>query len=57
MLLCNYYVQSNLLQWIALGPDFEYPLRQCIHLSMFYTIHCVYKRDERNDIHLSRLST
>ena len=36
---------------IALGPDHEYPLRQNIHLSMFYTLHCVY-----NNIHLSGLS-
>jgi len=28
---------SNPLKWIALGPDYEYPLRQNIHLSMFYT--------------------
>ena len=34
-------IQSNLLKWIALGPEREYPLRQSIHLSMFYTLHCV----------------
>ena len=33
--------QSNPLEWIAVGPDYEYPLRQSIHLSMFYTSHCV----------------
>jgi len=30
--------QSNPLKWIALGPDYEYPLRWSIHLSMFYTL-------------------
>ena len=35
-------IQSNPLKWIALGPDYEYPLRQSIHLSMFYTLYCVY---------------
>jgi len=30
-------LQSNLLKWIALGPDYEYPLRQTIHLSMYLT--------------------
>ena len=35
-------IQSNPLKWIALGPDCEYLLRQNIHLSMFYTLHCVY---------------
>jgi len=36
-------LQSNPHNWIALGPDYEYPLRQGIHLSMFYrpTLHCV----------------
>ena len=32
------------LSWysqIALGPAYEYPPRQSIHLSMFYTLHCV----------------
>ena len=27
--------QSNPLKWIAQGPDYEYPVRQSIHLSMF----------------------
>jgi len=35
-------LQSNLLKWIALGPDYEYPLRQSIHLSTFYAFHCVW---------------
>ena len=30
--------QSNPLKWIAPGPDYEYPLRWSIHLSMFYTL-------------------
>ena len=30
--------QSNPLKWIALGPDYDYPLRWSIHLSMFYTL-------------------
>ena len=34
-------IQSNVLEWIALGPDYEYPLRHSIHLSMFYTLHCL----------------
>ena len=52
----RFCLQSNLLKWIALGPDYEYPLRQSIHLSMFHTLHCVY-RDQTNDVHLSGLST
>lgn len=27
--------------WIALGPDYDYPLRQIIQLPMVYTLHCV----------------
>ena len=40
---CNTYfiMQSNPLNWVALGHDYDYPLRQSIHLSMFYTLHCV----------------
>ena len=41
------YIQSNPLQWIALGPDYKYPLRQSVHLSMFYTLHtntCTHNR-------------
>ena len=34
-------LQSNLHKWIALGPEHEHPLRQIIHISMFYTLHCV----------------
>ena len=34
-------LQSNPLKWIALGPDHEPPLRQSVHLSVFYTLHCV----------------
>ena len=34
-------LQSNPLKCTALRPDYEYPLRQRIHLSMFYTLHCV----------------
>jgi len=30
-------LQSNSLKWIAVGPAYQYPLRQSIHLSMFYT--------------------
>jgi len=41
-------LQSYLLNWIALGPDCEYPLRQ--DLSVFY------KWDQTNDTHLSGLS-
>jgi len=33
--------KSNPLKWLALGPDYEYPLRHSIHLSMFYTLYCV----------------
>jgi len=43
-LLC---VQSNLLQWIALRAHLEHPLRQSIHLSMFYNLHCVLMGPER----------
>jgi len=32
-------MQSNPLNWIALGPDYEYPLWQSIQLYMFYTLH------------------
>ena len=35
------HIQSNLLNWIALGPDYEYPLRQSIDLYMINTLHCV----------------
>jgi len=31
-----YLIQSNPLRWIAAGPDYEYPLREGIHL--FYTL-------------------
>jgi len=31
-----YLIQSNPLRWIAAGPDYEYPLRESIHL--FYTL-------------------
>jgi len=24
-------LQSNMLKWTALGPDYELPLKQCIH--------------------------
>jgi len=34
-------LQSNLLKWTAMGIDYEYPLGQSIHLSMFYILHCV----------------
>jgi len=34
-------MQSNPLRWIALGPDYEYPVSHSIHLSMYYTSHCV----------------
>ena len=27
-------LQSNPVKWIALGPDYEYPCRQSIHLSI-----------------------
>jgi len=37
----SYLLQSNPFKWIALGPDCESPVRQNIHLSMFYTLHCV----------------
>ena len=37
-----YVVQTNPLKRIAVGPDYKYPLRQSIHLFMFYTLHCVY---------------
>jgi len=33
--------QSTPLKWTVLGPDYEYPLRRSIHLSMFYTLHSV----------------
>jgi len=45
-------IQSNPLTWISLGPDYEYPLRQSVHLSMFYTLH-LSKQDQTNDINLS----
>ena len=36
-------IQSNLLKWIALGPEREYPLRQSIRLPMFYPLtHVLY---------------
>jgi len=38
---CDNIVISNLLRWISLGPDYEYSLRQRIHLSVFYTLHSV----------------
>jgi len=41
------WLQLNPRECIAMGPDYEYPLRQSVHLSMFYTLRCV---------HLSRLS-
>ena len=31
-------VQSNAHNWIAMGPDYEYPLRKSIH---FHTLHRV----------------
>jgi len=34
-------LQSNMLKWIALGPDYELPLKQSIHSSMFYISHCI----------------
>ena len=43
----------NRLKWIALEPDYEYPL---IYLSMFF-LYIVSKWDQTDDIHLSRLST
>lgn len=30
-------IQSNPLKWIEMGPDYEYPLRKSIHLSILYT--------------------
>ena len=41
-------IQSNWLEWISLGPDYEYPL---IHV-LYYTF---FKWDQTNDIHLSGL--
>ena len=40
-------LQSNPLKWIALGPDHEPPLRQSVHLSVFYTLHCVWTRPDK----------
>ena len=37
----NFWVQSNMLKWIALGPDCEYPFMHSVHVFMFYTLHCV----------------
>ena len=37
----QYICKSNLLKWTVLGPDYEYTLSHSIHLSMFYTLHCV----------------
>jgi len=37
----TFYVQSNRFKWIALEPEYEYPRRQSIHLSVLYTLHCV----------------
>ena len=34
-------VQSNPLKWMALGPHHDHPLRQGIHLSMFYIWCCL----------------
>ena len=34
-------IQSNPLKRIALGRDYEYSLKQSVHLSMFYTLHRV----------------
>ena len=38
---CSMSIHSNPLWWISLGPDHEYPLRQSVHLSMFYICHYV----------------
>jgi len=35
------WLQSNQLEWIALGPEYEYPLSQSIHVSMFHPFGCV----------------
>ena len=38
----TFLIQSNLLKWMtALGPDWEYPRRQCIHLPCLYFILCL----------------
>ena len=29
------------LKWISLAPAYDYPLMQSVHLSMFYTLHCI----------------
>jgi len=34
-------LQSNPVKWITQEPNYEYPLRQSIHISMFYIIHFV----------------
>jgi len=40
----------------AIEYGLPFLLKHSIHLSMLYTLHCVFKRDQTNDIHLSRLS-
>ena len=40
-------LQSNPLKWTALGPDYEYTLRQSMHLSMLYTLRCVQTRTDK----------
>jgi len=47
----NQQRQSTEGNWIALGPDYQYPLRQSIHLYMFYTL-SVSQRDRTNDSHI-----
>ena len=50
-------VQSNLLKWIALGPDYEYPLRMTVHLGHpCFVLYTVFKLGQANDIHLGGFS-
>ena len=48
--------QHSLRRWISLRPDYEYPLRQSIHLSMSL-LYNASKCDQTTDIHLKNLST
>ena len=56
-------IQSNPLKRLALGPDYESKhLRQSMHLSTFYTLHCVETEPEKwhqlklviHSVHLGR---
>jgi len=47
-------IQSHSFKWIALGPDYEYPLRGSTYPC--FILYIVSKQDQTNDIHFSGLS-